>query len=57
MRAVIPVAITAGNVPVTFAVLSYAGTVWLTVLSDPDQAPDVDTLTAALRQELPPTPG
>jgi diacylglycerol O-acyltransferase / wax synthase len=57
LRAVIPVAITAGNVPVTFAALSYAGTVWLTVLSDPDQEPDVDTLTAALRQELPGTPG
>jgi diacylglycerol O-acyltransferase / wax synthase len=57
LRAIIPIANTAGNVPVTFAALSYAGTVWLTVLSDPDQAPDVDTLTAALRQDLPPTPG
>jgi len=52
-----PNASTAGNVPVTFAALSYAGTVWLTVLSDPDQAPDAGTLTAALRQELPSTPG
>ena len=57
LRAVIPIDITAGNVPVTFAALSYAGTVWLTVLSDPDQAPDAETLTAALRQELPGTPG
>ena len=55
--AVIPIANTAGNVPVTFAALSYAGTLWLTVLSDPDQAPDVETLTAALRQELSSTPG
>jgi len=57
LRAVIPIANTAGNVPVTFAALSYAGTLWLTVLSDPDQAPDVETLTAALRQELSSTPG
>ncbi len=57
LRAVIPIASTAGNVPVTFAALSYAGTLWLTVLSDPDQAPDVETLTAVLCQELPPTPG
>ena len=57
LRAIIPIANTTGNVPVTFAALSYAGTVWLTVLSDPDQAPDIGTLTAALRQDLPPTPG
>ena len=57
LRAVIPIATTVGNVSVTFAALSYAGTVRLTVLSDPDKASDVETLTAALRQELPPTPG
>jgi putative intracellular protease/amidase len=38
-------------------VLAAAGTLWLTVLSDPAQAPDVGTLTAALRQELSSTPG
>ena len=57
LRAIIPIASTAGNVPVTFAALSYAGTLWLTVLSDPAHVPDVATLTAALRQELPPAPG
>ena len=57
LRAIIPIANTAGNVPVTFAALSYTGTLWLTVLSDPAQVPDVATLTAALRQELPPAPG
>ena len=57
LRAIIPIANTAGNVPVTFAALSYAGTLWLTVLSDPAHVPDVATLTAALRQELPPAPG
>jgi hypothetical protein len=57
LRAAIPIPNTTGNVPVTFAALSYAGTLWLTVLSDPAQAPDVGTLTAALRQELSSTPG
>ncbi len=57
LRAIIPIANTAGNVPVTFAALSYAGTLWLTVLSDPAHVPDVATLTAALRQELPTAPG
>ncbi len=52
VRAVIPIPATTGNVPVTFAALSYAGTLWLTVLSDPGPLPDVDVLTAALRQEL-----
>ena len=57
LRAIIPIANTVGNVPVTFAALSYAGTLWLTVLSDPTQAPDVATLTTALQQELPSIPG
>ena len=57
LRAIIPIANTAGNVPVTFAALSYAGTLWLTVLSDPVQAPDVATLTTALQEELPSIPG
>jgi len=52
LRAVLPVPATTGNVPVTFAVLSYAGTLWLTVLSDPAVVPDVAVLTAALRGEL-----
>ena len=52
LRAVLPVPGTTGNVPVTFAALSYAGTLWLTVLSDPVLVPDVAVLTAALSQEL-----
>lgn len=43
---------TTGNVTVTFGVLSYAGTLRITVLSDPSRMPDVAVLTAALRQEL-----
>ena len=52
VQEVIPVAGTAGNVTVTFAALSYAGTLLITVLSDPSRAPDVAVLTAALRHEL-----
>ena len=51
-RAVIPIPNTTGNVTVTFGVLSYAGTLRITVLSDPSQVPDVAVLTAALRGEL-----
>ena len=57
LRAVLPVPATTGNVPVTFAALSYAGTLWLTVLSDPAVVPDVAVLTAALRRELAGDPG
>jgi len=50
--AVIPIPSTTGNVTVTFAVLSYAGTLQITVLSDPSRVPDMAVLTAALRREL-----
>ena len=52
VRAVIPIPNTTGNVTVTFGVLSYAGTLRITVLSDPSRVPDVAVLTAALRREL-----
>jgi diacylglycerol O-acyltransferase len=49
---VIPIPNTTGNVTVTFGALSYAGTLRITVLSDPSRMPDVAVLTTALRQEL-----
>lgn len=52
VRAVIPVISTTGNVTVTFGALSYAGTLRISVLSDPGQVPDVGVLTTALRREL-----
>ena len=52
VQAVIPIPNTTGNVTVTFAALSYAGTLRITVLSDPSRMPDVAVLTAALRREL-----
>ena len=52
VTAVIPVTVATGNVTVSFGVLSYAGTLALTVITDPAQLPDLDVLTGALRQEL-----
>ena len=52
VRVVIPIPATTGNVTVTFGVLSYAGTLEITVVSDPSRVPDVAVLTAALRREL-----
>jgi hypothetical protein len=45
---------TTGNVTVTFAAFSYAGTLRVTILSDPARTPDVPALAAALRHELSP---
>jgi diacylglycerol O-acyltransferase len=49
---VIPVTPTTGNVTVAFAVLSYAGTLTITVTADPDRMPDLPVLVAALRANL-----
>ncbi len=49
---IVPVTITAGNVTVAFAILSYAGTLTTTVIVDPDAVPDVTALATALRGEL-----
>jgi WS/DGAT/MGAT family acyltransferase len=41
-----------GNVTVYVEVLSYAGTLALTLIADPDHVPDLEPLAAALRAEL-----
>src|SRR5690242_11843633 len=51
-RAIIPIPSTTGNVTVTFAAASYAGTLRITILSDPSRVPDAPALAAALRHEL-----
>jgi WS/DGAT/MGAT family acyltransferase len=43
---------TTGNVSVAFGVLSYAGTLNVSVIADPDVCHDHDALTAALQEEL-----
>jgi diacylglycerol O-acyltransferase / wax synthase len=42
----------AGNVTLHVVALSYAGTLTVTVVADPDRVPDLPTLTAALQSEL-----
>lgn len=49
---IIAVALVPGNVTVSFAALSYAGTLAVTVVADPDTCPDLDDLAAALDEEL-----
>jgi diacylglycerol O-acyltransferase len=49
---VVPLAITPGNVGVCFDILSYAGTLVVTVVADPDIVPEQDLLTSLLTEEL-----
>ena len=50
---VLPLAVGGGgNVTATFAALSYAGTLAITVTADPDAMPDLIDTTAALQAEL-----
>jgi diacylglycerol O-acyltransferase / wax synthase len=49
---VIPVTLTTGNITVSFGMLSYAGTITLTVIADAEHLADLDILTRALRLEL-----
>jgi WS/DGAT/MGAT family acyltransferase len=53
VQAIIPAAVgEAGNTTVSFEVLSYAGTVTITAIVDPDHFPDLSTLTDGLQTEL-----
>jgi WS/DGAT/MGAT family acyltransferase len=52
ITAVVPLTSLAGNVPVAFAVLSYAGTLGITVVSDPAACPDHASLARHLADEL-----
>jgi WS/DGAT/MGAT family acyltransferase len=49
---IVPVTITAGNVTVAFAVLSYGGTLTVGVICDPDAVPDAQGLAEAVRHHL-----
>jgi hypothetical protein len=50
--AVIPMAVNPGNVGVSYDVLSYAGTLGVTVVADPGVVPDLDRLTGLLSEAL-----
>lgn len=49
---VVPISGISGNVTAAFAALSYAGTLTVTVIADPDAVPELDDLTAHLQHEL-----
>ena len=49
---VVPMATTPGNVGVSFAALSYAGELAVTVIADPDVVPEVVALANALDSEI-----
>lgn len=49
---IVPVAITAGNVGVAFAALSYAGRLGVTVITDPDVVPEGAELARALEAQF-----
>ena len=44
--------IATGNVGVAFAALSYAGTLTVSVITDPDVVPEQDLLASAVAREL-----
>jgi diacylglycerol O-acyltransferase / wax synthase len=50
--AAMPVSVVSGNVAVAFGVLSYAGTLAITVVADPQHFPDLDVVAAALQADL-----
>jgi diacylglycerol O-acyltransferase / wax synthase len=50
--ALLPLNAVAGNVAVAFGTLSYAGTLAVTVVADPEVCPDVEGLAAELQREL-----
>ena len=52
VTAVIPMAVNPGNVGVSFDILSYAGTLGITIVADPEVVPDLDPLTRFLSQTL-----
>jgi len=49
---VIPLSTITGNITVAFAALSYAGTLVVTVVADPENCPDLPVLAAQLQSEL-----
>ncbi|MGO4599689.1 wax ester/triacylglycerol synthase domain-containing protein [Terrabacter sp. 2RAF25] len=48
----VPIAVTPGNVAVSFVALSYAGTLAISVVTDPEVVADSGPLVAHLREEL-----
>ncbi len=49
---IVPLSMAGGNVTVSFAVLSYAGRLAITVIADPDTCPELPLLRQTLEEEL-----
>lgn len=52
VTSIIPLSGTTGNAGVAFAALSYAGTLTLTAMADPDALPELDELIELVKSEL-----
>lgn len=52
ITSIVPLTTATGNVTVSFAILSYAGSLTVTLVADPDTCPDLSGLRDALAQEL-----
>jgi WS/DGAT/MGAT family acyltransferase len=52
IREIVPVATTPGNVGVCFDVLSYAGTLGVTIVADPEIVPEQEALTGLVADEI-----
>ena len=52
VEGLLPVTVTAGNVGVAFAALSYAGRLVVVAITDPVVVPELDVLLRALDREL-----
>jgi diacylglycerol O-acyltransferase / wax synthase len=52
ITSIIPLSAPSGNVTVSFAVLSYAGSLTITLIADPDTCPDLSDLRDALEEEV-----
>ena len=52
ITSIIPLSSASGNVTVSFAVLSYAGSLAITLIADPDTCPDLSDLRDALEEEV-----
>jgi diacylglycerol O-acyltransferase len=51
ITSIIPLSAASGNVTVSFAALSYAGSLTITLIADPDTCPDLSVLRDALEEE------
>ncbi|PBC40088.1 hypothetical protein CJ179_33945 [Rhodococcus sp. ACS1] len=52
ITSIVPITATAGNIGAAFAALSYADTLTVTIIVDPDVVPEIHTLAEALQQQF-----